>query len=105
MRNSQRSHRRPAIVAWVIWRVGPVACIIGEVSQVLKVSNAPRRSAGFSLDDAARIRQMIFAGTPSECPQCGFPLEATVGKDEGRGVWLVRCHGCGRSLVMQQPRR
>ncbi len=47
---------------------------------------------------------MILSGKPSECPHCGFPLEATVGKDGDRGVWLVRCHGCGRNLVMQQPR-
>jgi len=51
---------------------------------------------------------MILSGKPSECPQCGFPLEATVGeatvgKGDG-GVWLVRCHGCGRNLVMQQPK-
>lgn len=70
-----------------------------------RVSVAARRSAGFSLDDAARIRQMIVSGKPSECPHCGFPLEATVGTDGDRGVWLVRCHGCGRNLVMQQPRR
>ena len=69
-----------------------------------RVSVSARRSAGFSLDDAARIRQMIVSDSPSECPQCGFPLEATVGKDGDRGVWLVRCHGCGRSLVMQQPK-
>jgi len=75
---------------------------------VPRVSVSARRSAGFSLDDAARIRQMILSGKPSECPQCGFPLEATVGeatvgKGDG-GVWLVRCHGCGRNLVMQQPK-
>lgn len=46
---------------------------------------------------------MIVSDSPSECPQCGFPLEATVGKDGDRSIWLVRCHGCGRSLVMQQP--
>jgi hypothetical protein len=71
---------------------------------VPRVSVSARRSAGFSLDDAARIRQMIVSDSPSECPQCGFPLEATVGEDGDRSIWLVRCHGCGRSLVMQQPK-
>ena len=69
-----------------------------------RTSVSMRRSAGFSLDDAARIRQLILSDSPSECPQCGFPLEATVGKDGERNIWLVRCHGCGRSLVMQQPK-
>jgi hypothetical protein len=68
------------------------------------VSTSARRSAGFSLDDAAKIRRMIVTDVPSECPQCGFPLEATVGNDRDLGIWLVRCHGCGRSLVLQQPR-
>jgi hypothetical protein len=70
---------------------------------VPRVSVSTRRSTGFSLDDAARIRRMIVTDSPSECPQCNFPLEATVGKDGDRSVWLVRCHGCGRSLVIQQP--
>jgi hypothetical protein len=71
---------------------------------VSRASASTRRSTGFSLDDAARIRQMIVTESPSECPQCGFPLEATVGNDGDRGVWLVRCHGCGRSLVIQTPK-
>lgn len=56
------------------------------------------------MDDAARIRKMIISGGVAECPQCAFPLEATVGKDGEGNVWLVRCHGCGRGLVvLQQP--
>jgi hypothetical protein len=70
------------------------------VSQVLKTTG--RRSAGYSLDDAANIRRMISAGAPAECPQCGFQLEATIGSDGDRNLWLVRCHGCGRGLVILQ---
>ncbi len=55
------------------------------------------------MDDAARIRKMILTGGVAECPQCAFPLEATVGKDGDGNVWLVRCHGCGRGLVVLQP--
>ncbi len=62
----------------------------------------PRRSAGYSLDDAASIRKAIAGGGAAECPQCRFPLEATVGSDGDRNVWLVRCHGCGRGLVILQ---
>ncbi len=72
-------------------------------SQVLKTTVVPRRSTGYSLDDAANIRKMICSGGVAECPQCGFPLEATVGRDGERNVWLVRCHGCGRGLVILQP--
>ncbi len=76
---------------------------------MIRTSPWGRRSAGFSLDDAARIRTLIVAGRPVECPHCGFPLETTVGKDREPGttddarVCLVRCHGCGRSLVIRQP--
>jgi len=45
---------------------------------------------------------MITADGAAECPQCRFPLEATVGSDGDRNVWLVRCHGCGRGLVILQ---
>lgn len=70
--------------------------------QTLRPSVGARRSAGFSLDDAANIRKMITAGGVAECPQCGFPLEATIGSDGDRKLWLVRCHGCGRGLVILQ---
>ena len=72
------------------------------VMQTLRPSVGARRSAGFSLDDAANIRRMIAGGAAAECPQCGFPLEATVGSDGDRKLWLVRCHGCGRGLVILQ---
>jgi hypothetical protein len=72
---------------------------------MLRTSTRMSHGAGYSLDDAARIRQAVQAGAAGECPHCQFPLDATVGKDGERDVWLVRCPGCGRSLVIRQGGR
>ncbi len=69
---------------------------------MLRTSNRMSRGVGYSLDDAARIRQAVQAGAAGACPHCEFPLDATVGKDGERDIWLVRCHGCGRNLVIRQ---
>jgi hypothetical protein len=69
---------------------------------MLRTSTRMSTGAGYSLDDAARIRQAVQAGAAGGCPHCAFPLDATVGKDGEREVWLVRCHGCGRSLVIRR---
>ena len=68
---------------------------------MLRTSNRASRGTAYSLDDAARIRQAVQGGAPAECPHCQFPLDATIGKDGERDVWLVRCHGCGRGLVIR----
>ena len=68
---------------------------------MLRTSSRTSRGAGYSLDDAARIRQAAQTGVPVECPHCQFPLDATIGKDGEGDVWLVRCLGCGRGLVIR----
>ena len=69
---------------------------------MMRTSTRMSSGVGYSLDHAARIRQAVQAGAAGECPHCAFPLDAMVGKDGGREVWLVRCHGCGRSLVIRR---
>jgi hypothetical protein len=72
---------------------------------MLKVETAmvtapPRRSLGFSLDEAASIRKMIVGqAARMACPTCGAELRHTVGGDGTRRVWLVRCVECGRGVV------
>jgi hypothetical protein len=68
---------------------------------MLRTSTRISYGVGYSLDDAARIRQAVQAGATAECPQCAFPLDAIVGKDGEREVWLARCRGCRKSLVMR----
>jgi hypothetical protein len=62
---------------------------------------APRRSEGFSLDEAARIREAIVAGgRPVRCPRCRGPLDV-VAQCDGNGAWLVACGPCRVSLVVR----
>ena len=72
---------------------------------MLRTSTRMSRGAGYSLDDAARIRRALQSRAAGECPQCQFQLHATIGKDGERDIWLVRCPGCGRSLVIRQGGR
>lgn len=62
----------------------------------------------YSLDAAARMLLAIRAGAIGRCPECQAPLGGTVGTDGEQDVWLVRCPGCGRNVVLQiasAPRR
>jgi ribosomal protein L37AE/L43A len=34
------------------------------------------------------------------CPDCHQPLERRVGRDDDTAIWVVRCHVCGRGIVM-----
>jgi hypothetical protein len=61
-----------------------------------------RKTGSFSLEEAARIRQAIETAGAAQCPACRMPLSRLVGEN-GRGdVWLLRCKGCGRSLVLRE---
>jgi hypothetical protein len=59
------------------------------------------RSAWYTLDHVARILPTIRAGAVGRCPQCQSPLGGTVGTDGEKEVWLVRCPGCGRNVVLR----
>ncbi len=59
-----------------------------------------RWNPGFSLDDAARIRRMIVTRDTITCLGCGKELAPKVGLDGERRVWMVRCDGCGRGVVV-----
>jgi hypothetical protein len=62
---------------------------------------APRRSEGFTLNEAARIREAIVTGRrPVGCPRCRRPLDV-VAQSEGHDVWLVACGPCRVSLVVR----
>lgn len=62
---------------------------------------AARPSRGFSLEEGIRIRGAILMGRDAgDCPACGGALHAVTGADDASTLWLVRCRGCGRSLVV-----
>lgn len=69
------------------------------------MSTQPRvrqRSAGYSLDDAARIQHALqHRSSPLRCPRCGKSLSGTVGAGVSQAVWLLRCEACERSLVIR----
>lgn len=65
-------------------------------------SRVRQRSAGYSLDDAARIHHALqHRGSPLRCPRCGKSLSGTVGAGVSQAVWLLRCETCERSLVIR----
>lgn len=60
-----------------------------------------RPTPGYSLDEAARIRRAIAKGDQSiNCPDCHHPLDPRVGHDAETTIWVVRCHVCGRGVVL-----
>ena len=62
---------------------------------------APRRSEGFSLNEAARVREAIVRGRrPVACPRCGREFDV-VAQCEGPDVRLVACAHCRVSLVVR----
>lgn len=67
------------------------------------VGNRPprRRSSGFSLEEASRLRAMVIAHADrTSCPRCGAPVTPTVGGTVDGLVYLLRCQACGRGLVV-----
>jgi hypothetical protein len=61
-----------------------------------------RYHAGYTLDEAAHIRQAISdRGSLVGCPRCGAVLRHTVGTDGLQTVWLLRCEACDRSVVIR----
>jgi hypothetical protein len=57
---------------------------------------------GYSLDDAAAIRRKIVTAQTRviRCPECGEHLESVVGGEGVERVWLLRCGGCSRAIVV-----
>lgn len=66
-----------------------------------RLRRAPFR-LGYSLDDAAAItRRIVTAETQvMRCPECGERLESVVGGEGDKRVWLLRCGGCSRAIVV-----
>lgn len=65
-----------------------------------------RRSSGYSLDEAARLRQMLLrSAATAECPRCGVAMERTGGTDSEGAVWFLHCPCCSRSVVIRAPAR
>ena len=61
-----------------------------------------RRSAGYSLDEAARIGQAIRERhTVLACPHCYAALRYAVDTSGVEAVWLLRCDVCERSVVIR----
>lgn len=60
-----------------------------------------RRSSGFSLDEATSLRRMVMAHADHvACPACGCPITPTVGGTSDDKIYLMRCPGCARGLVI-----
>ncbi len=65
-----------------------------------------RRSAGYSLDEAACIGKAIRECHGAiACPRCGDALRHTVGTDGLESVWLLRCDACQRSVVIRNSQK
>lgn len=63
-----------------------------------------RRTSGYSLDEAARMRRMVVTGDPAApCPRCGGAVERTGGTDGEGMVWFLHCVRCSRSVVIRAP--
>ena len=62
-----------------------------------------RTSAGFSLDEASLLRRSSSIDNQLVCPTCGGIMRDVVGVNPHGAVWLLRCVGCGRSLVFDGP--
>jgi hypothetical protein len=62
-----------------------------------------RTSAGFSLDEAARLYRNSSIGNRLVCPTCGGRMHDVVGAHPQSAVWLLRCEKCGRGLVFDGP--
>lgn len=61
-----------------------------------------RPTPSYSLDEVAKLRRMIAGGGEHiTCPDCHHPLDPRVGRDHDTTIWVVRCHVCGRGVVMQ----
>ena len=69
-----------------------------------QVTSRPfRKSFGFSLSEAARIRRDILAGNPSlECPRCAGNLEVVGTRGGEDVVWITTCADCRTSLVVHR---
>jgi hypothetical protein len=63
----------------------------------------PRPSAGFSLDEAARLYRDSSASTDLVCPTCGGAMHDVIGVNAAGAVWVLRCENCGRGLVFDGP--
>ena len=62
-----------------------------------------RRSSGYSLDEAARIRRMLLTPNATvDCPRCTAPMEKTRGADGQEAIWFLRCPQCARSMVIRE---
>ena len=63
--------------------------------------DARRRSPGFSLAEATRIRRDLVARkTDVECPRCAGHLGAERTGESDDAIWLTRCPDCGLSLMV-----
>jgi ribosomal protein L37AE/L43A len=78
----------------------------GSALQDSAVNTASRRyhrrpTPGYSLDEVARIRRAITRGEEHiRCPDCHHELDPRVGRNAETAIWVVRCHVCGRGVVM-----
>ncbi len=63
----------------------------------------PRRSGGYSLDEAVTIRRAVSSGTEHiRCPSCEESMSRTRGRDRRAGVWVLYCSVCERSIVITE---
>jgi transcription elongation factor Elf1 len=70
--------------------------------RALSLGERHRPTPSYSLDEVAKLRRMIAGGGEHiTCPDCHHPLDPRVGRDRDTTIWVVRCHVCGRGVVMQ----
>ncbi|GBD32197.1 hypothetical protein HRbin33_01161 [bacterium HR33] len=66
----------------------------------------PRRSGGYSLDEAVAIRRAVLSGIEQvPCPSCETSMSRTRGRDRRSGVWVLHCSVCQRSIVITESSR
>ena len=70
--------------------------------RALSLGERHRPTPSYSLDEVAKLRRMIASGGEHiTCPDCHHPVDPRVGRDRNTTIWVVRCHVCGRGVVMQ----
>lgn len=62
-----------------------------------------RRSPGFTLGEAARIRRDVLANKAElECPRCSGDLQVVGARGEEDIIWITTCCDCKLSLVVHR---
>jgi hypothetical protein len=60
-----------------------------------------RKTGGYSLEEAARIRRAVEQSGSPQCPSCRVTMARMVGDNGAGDVWLLQCRVCRRSLVLR----